>query len=119
MSAQLGFLFEEQPPPTPADPHDLVPSDSRWATLFAIGNQCNGFKRQLDKEPHYSDFLNERLTPEGKSIWNEIRRTALEFERERKRIEKVYGTPCMQKACMEYWAERFRRREAQQKETTK
>lgn len=116
---QLGFLFEDEPPPPPAHPTDLQPPCPEVAALYEIGNRCDHLATKLDREPLRSNFLGENITPEIAKLWQQIQAIAREFDRERKRLEKVYGTPFMQKACMEYWAERFRRREAQQKEAAK
>ncbi len=115
---QLGLLFEDEPAPTPAppaDPNDLQPPCPEVAALYEIGNRCDRLSAKLDREPNYSNFLNENMTPEVSAIWKQMQAIGREFERERKRLEKVYGTPFMQKACMEYWASLYRLREAQKK----
>lgn len=117
-TAQLGLLFEDEPAPTPApaaDPNDLQPPCPELAALYEIGNRCDRLGVKLDREPLRSNFLGENITPEIAELWKQIQSIAREFERERQRLGKVYGVPFMQKACMDYWASRYRTREAQKK----
>jgi len=107
-TAQLGLLFEDEPPPTPPEPTDLQPPCQEVRALYEIGNRCARLSVHLDREPLRSNFIGENITPEISELWKQIQSIAREFEREKQRLSKVYGVPFMQKACMEYWAARHR-----------